>query len=118
MAQARRAPGVSTASPAIRHATTADVDAVLELWRRAGAHPSATDTAPDLQRVVDAPHAAVIVAVAGDGTIVGSLIATFDAWRGNFYRMAVDPDLRRLGLARRLARAGEDLACVPRARSG
>ena len=94
--------------PTIRHATKDDVDDVLELWRRAGAHPSATDTPHDLARVIDAPNAAVLVAVAEDGTLVGSVIAAFDGWRGNLYRMAVDPKERRLGLARRLnAEAGD-----------
>ena len=94
--------------PTIRHATKDDVDDVLELWRRAGAHPSATDTPHDLARVIDAPHAAVLVAVAEDGTLVGSVIAAFDGWRGNLYRMAVDPKERRLGLARRLNTEAED----------
>ena len=94
--------------PTIRHATKDDVDDVLELWRRAGAHPSATDTPHDLARVIDAPHAAVLVAVAEDGTLVGSVIAAFDGWRGNLYRMAVDPEERRLGLARRLNTEAED----------
>ena len=94
--------------PTIRHATKGDVDDVLELWRRAGAHPSATDTPHDLARVIDAPHAAVLVAVAEDGTLVGSVIAAFDGWRGNLYRMAVDPKERRLGLARRLTMNAED----------
>jgi ribosomal protein S18 acetylase RimI-like enzyme len=108
VAQARCAPGVSPPHPTIRHAARADVDDLLELWVRAGAHPSATDTPRDVGFVIDAPHAAVFVAVADDGTLVGSLIATFDGWRGNFYRLAVDPNERRLGLARRLTSAGED----------
>jgi ribosomal protein S18 acetylase RimI-like enzyme len=93
---------------AIRPATRADVPMVLEMWRAAGAHPSVTDTAPDLERVVAAPHAAVLLAVDGDGAVVGSLIATFDGWRGNFYRLAVDTDHRRSGIARRLVEAGEE----------
>ena len=96
------------AAPTIRHATKDDVDGILELWRRADAHPSATDTPHDLGHVIDAPHAAVFVAVAGDGTLVGSVIATFDGWRGNLYRMAVDPKERRCGLARRLSTEAED----------
>ena len=95
-------------APTVRHATKADVDDILELWRRADAHPSATDTPYDLGRVIDAPHAAVFVAEAGDGTLVGSVIATFDGWRGNLYRMAVDPKEQRLGLARRLSTEAED----------
>jgi ribosomal protein S18 acetylase RimI-like enzyme len=99
---------VNPSSPAIRPATTTDIHEVLDLWTRAGAHPSATDTAPDLARVVAAPHAVVFVAVAENGLMVGSLIVTFDAWRGNFYRMVVDPEVRRFGIASRLARAGEE----------
>ena len=91
----------------IREACTADIDAVLQLWKRAGAHPSATDTANDLGRVIDAHHAAVLIAVDADGTIVGSLIATFDGWRGNVYRMVVDSSVRRRGIARRLEAEGE-----------
>jgi ribosomal protein S18 acetylase RimI-like enzyme len=98
---------VSPSPLTIRHATKDDVDDLLALWERSGAHPSATDTPHDLRRVVDAPHAAVLVAVAGDGALAGSLIATFDGWRGNFYRMVVDPRMRRLGLARRLTTEGE-----------
>jgi ribosomal protein S18 acetylase RimI-like enzyme len=99
---------VNPSPPTIRYATKDDVDGLLALWRRSGASPSVTETPGDLRRVVDAPHAAVLVAVAGDGALVGSLIATFDGWRGNFYRMVVDPELRRLGLARRLTTDGEN----------
>ena len=99
---------MSTEPPAIRHATPADIDGLLALWTRAGAHPSATDTPEDLARVIAVPQAAVLVAVAGDGAIVGSVIATFDGWRGNVYRMAVDPALRRHGQATRLAAAAEE----------
>ena len=107
MAQARRAPGVNRPDPVIRLATSADIDALLDLWIRAEAHPSPTDTPPDVARVIDMPSAAVFVAVAADGTLVGSLIATFDGWRGNFYRLAVDPSERRRGLARRLVAEAE-----------
>jgi ribosomal protein S18 acetylase RimI-like enzyme len=99
---------VSPSPPTIRTGTIDDVDAVLAFWIRAGAHPSATDTVRDLTRVVTVPHAVLFVAVDERGTIVGSVIATFDGWRGNVYRMAVDPALRRGGLGRRLAGAAED----------
>jgi ribosomal protein S18 acetylase RimI-like enzyme len=98
---------VNPSPPTIRHATSDDVSDLLDLWTRSGASPSVTETPRDLGRVVDAPQAAVLVAVAGDGTLVGSLIATFDGWRGNVYRMVVDPKMRRLGLARRLTTEGE-----------
>jgi ribosomal protein S18 acetylase RimI-like enzyme len=93
---------VSPAGPNIRSATNADVDALLDLWQRAAATPSVTQTPRDVGRVIDAPSATVLVAVGDDGALVGSLIATFDGWRGHLYRLVVDPELRRRGLARRL----------------
>lgn len=36
-----------------------------------------------------------------------SLIAASDGWRGNMYRLTVDPARRRRGLARALVREGE-----------
>jgi ribosomal protein S18 acetylase RimI-like enzyme len=98
---------VSPRAPIIRPGTTDDVEEVLAFWIRVGAHPSPTDTVLDLTRVVVAPHAELLVAVDERGTVVGSVIATFDGWRGNVYRMTVDRELRRRGLARRLAGAAE-----------
>jgi len=40
--------------------------------------------------------------------IVGSLIVTWDGWRGGFHRLAVRPDHRRRGLATELVRIGEE----------
>jgi ribosomal protein S18 acetylase RimI-like enzyme len=44
---------------------------------------------------------ALIVAEA-DGTIVGSVIAAWDGWRGSVYRLVVAPSHRRRGLGRQL----------------
>lgn len=41
--------------------------------------------------------------LASDGDrIAGTLIGGWDGWRGNMYRLAVDPGYRRMGVARRL----------------
>ena len=43
--------------PSIRDCRLEDVEAVLELWRRAEATPGVTDTADDLRRAVAASAA-------------------------------------------------------------
>lgn len=79
---------------------------MLSLWRAAGAHATAGVHADGLRRLLDADPEALIVAESA-GRIVGSLIAAWDGWRGSFYRLAVDPRGRRLGLGTALVRAGE-----------
>jgi len=39
--------------------------------------------------------------------VAGSIIAGFDGWRGNIYRLAVHPDFQRRGIARRLVLEAE-----------
>jgi ribosomal protein S18 acetylase RimI-like enzyme len=85
----------------IRDCHVEEVQAVLELWRQANATPSVTDTAVDVRRAVTESSANFLVAEI-DGRIVGSIIGTFDGWRGNIYRLAVHPDHRRKGIARAL----------------
>jgi len=85
----------------IRDGRAEDAEALLALWRRAGATPSVTDTAEAVRRAVAHPSAWVLLAEA-DGQLIGSIIGTFDGWRGNIYRLAVDPAYRRRGVARAL----------------
>ncbi len=85
----------------LRECCSEDVGAVLDLWRQADATPGVTDNADDLRRAVTESQANVLVAEA-EGQIVGSVIGTFDGWRGNIYRLAVHPNYRRRGIARAL----------------
>jgi ribosomal protein S18 acetylase RimI-like enzyme len=89
------------ANISIRDCRPLDVESILELWRQAEATPSVTDNAEDLRRAVAGGPAHVLVAEV-EGQIVGSIIGTFDGWRGNIYRMAVHPTHRRRGIARAL----------------
>lgn len=91
-------------SPAIRLGTTSDLTAVLALWARADAVPSVTDDEDSLRRAVE--HAALLVACDGD-RVVGTVIAAFDGWRGNLYRLAVDPEYQRRGLGLALVAEAE-----------
>jgi len=47
------------------------------------------------------PAAMLLVAKLGD-EIVGSVIGGWDGWWGNIYRLAVAPERRRKGIARKL----------------
>jgi len=91
---------------AVRRATVDDVEAMLSLWRVAEATPSPTDNAAALIQAIESPAAAVLVAMDAEG-VVGSVVAGFDGWRGNLYRLAVHPRARRRGIARRLVAAAE-----------
>ena len=89
----------------IRDCCPEEAEALLALWQAAGTSPSVTDTITDVQGAIEST-ASVLVAEA-DQRIVGSLIATFDGWRGNMYRIAVHPDYRRRGIGQALVREGE-----------
>ena len=94
----------------LRRATVEDADAILALWKAADATPGATDEVNAIRRAVARPEVAFLLAIE-DGAIVGSIIAAFDGWRGNIYRLVTHPAHRRRGVARAmLARAEELLA--------
>jgi ribosomal protein S18 acetylase RimI-like enzyme len=93
---------------AIRPASDVDVGAVLDLWNGA-ADPGRTiiDEPEGLRRLLASPSGSLLVAHAG-GQIVGTIVAGWDGWRGNLYRLVVAPEYRRQGVARTLVAAAED----------
>ena len=85
----------------IRKCRSDEVHAVLALWQQAEATPDVSDTVEDLTRaIVDSP--ALVFVAEAEGRLVGSIIGSFDGWRGNIYRLAVHPTCRRQGIARAL----------------
>ncbi len=91
----------------IRAATTEDIPAVLALWSEATVEPSATDDADGVATLLGVDPESLLVAVADDGALVGTVVAGWDGWRGTMYRLAVLPALRRQGIARQLVEEGE-----------
>ena len=86
----------------IRPVLTEELQAVLSFWKETEVTPpSVTDSIEGLTNLMRQPAALLLVATI-DGKIVGSVIGGWDGWRGNIYRLAVAPALRRKGIARRL----------------
>jgi len=85
----------------LRDAGLDDSEAVLSLWDAAYRDSMRSHFDDIAALLAHGPAARLIVAEAG-GRIVGSLIVTFDGWRGNMYRLAVHPEHQRRGIAQRL----------------
>jgi len=98
----------------VRPAAETEFEAILEFWRVATSVPSSTDDLGGLSVLHRRDPAALMVAV-DRTTVVGTVITTWDGWRGGFARLAVHPDRRGQGIARSLIRAGEthlaDMGC-------
>jgi ribosomal protein S18 acetylase RimI-like enzyme len=91
----------------VRAARPQDLAAVLQLWDHARSeHATTSDRPDDVERVINDTPGALLVAES-EGEIIGALIAAWDGWRGNMYRLAVRSDHRRKGIALQLVRAGE-----------
>ena len=91
---------------AIRSATADDAIAVLELWNAAGSVPTRTDDVRSIASLLARdPHALLLAEQ--NGELIGSLIASFDGWRGALFRLAVRPEYRLRGVGRALVAEGE-----------
>jgi ribosomal protein S18 acetylase RimI-like enzyme len=91
----------------VREAREPDLPAILELWAAArNIHARTADTRETLERLLARDPGSLLVAEL-DGQIVGALIAAWDGWRGNLYRLAVLSEHRRRGIALLLVRQGE-----------
>ena len=75
-------------------------------WRVAEAEPSVTDDPGSVRRLIAHDPDSLIMAEI-DGRVVGTVIAGFDGWRGNLYRLAVNPTFRRGGMALALVAEAE-----------
>jgi len=93
----------------VRPCEREDVPAVLRLWSAArSGHASTPDRREDVEALATAENPAVLFVAEVDGHLIGAVIAGWDGWRGNVYRLAVRADHRRKGVGLRLTRAAED----------
>jgi GNAT superfamily N-acetyltransferase len=91
----------------LRDALPQEAALILDVWRLAYNQDDLPGELADVLRVMTAgSHARLFVATVDD-VIIGTLIATFDGWRGNMYRIAVLPEHRRRGIAFRLVKEAE-----------
>src|SRR5215211_7173146 len=77
------------------------------MWDAARSSYSPTpDSLEVLRRLRERDPESLLVA-RRNGRVVGTLIAGWDGWRGNMYRLAVAAGYRRQGIGLALVRAGE-----------
>jgi ribosomal protein S18 acetylase RimI-like enzyme len=122
MAEGRAARQELEPGVVVRPARRSEIPAVLALWREADAVPSISDDPASLRRLLDTSEDALLVAETADnpepggpepdgpgagGRLVGTIVAGWDGWRGNLYRLAVLPAARRRGIALRLVAEAE-----------
>ena len=99
-------PSSGTEPMILRSAGDEDVPAVLELWSLARSEHAVTRPGRGRRAAVREMPGSLLVAEDGR-RLVGALIAAWDGWRGNMYRLAVHPDYRRHGIALSLVEEGE-----------
>jgi ribosomal protein S18 acetylase RimI-like enzyme len=92
----------------VRAARPVEAPAILDLWQGArSTHATTPDRIEHVHRLLAGTPGSLLVADA-DGALVGTLIAAWDGWRGNMYRLVVLRGHRRRGVGLALVRAGEE----------
>ena len=91
----------------IRPCRRQELPEVLSLWQDSRGSPGKTDDQLSLKQLLDHDEESLLVAVR-DSRIVGTVIATWDGWRGNLYRLTVHPEWQRRGIAAQLIKKDED----------
>jgi ribosomal protein S18 acetylase RimI-like enzyme len=92
----------------IRPFADADREAVVALWNGCGLVVPWNDPTRDIARKIAQRRETFLVAE-HSGRIVGTVMAGFDGHRGSVNYLAVDPDSRKQGIARRLMFEAERL---------
>jgi ribosomal protein S18 acetylase RimI-like enzyme len=92
----------------VRAAQPAEAPAILDLWHAArSTHATTPDRIEYVHRLLTETPGSLLVADAGSA-LLGTLIAAWDGWRGNMYRLVVLREHRRRGIGLALVRTGEE----------
>ena len=95
------------ADVSVRACRKDDLASVLGLWaENRSAHATTKDDMGSLELLLTRDPGSLLVAERS-GRVIGTVIAAWDGWRGNMYRLAVAARDRRQGIALELVRAGE-----------
>lgn len=91
-----------------RRLTIDDYPELIKLWKRAGLpyKPRGRDSRAHIAKEMCA-NPDFFIGAFDRGLLAGSIVASQDGRKGWLNRVAVDPDYRRQGLARKLTQAGE-----------
>ena len=106
----------------LREYRSGEYEDLLRLWERAGLpyKPKGRDRREAIEKEASETNAVFLIAEA-QGGVVGSVLGTHDGRKGWINRLAVAPELRRLGIGkmlveeveRRLSKVGiEIIACL------
>lgn len=92
----------------LRKLTPADYPELVKLWKRSGLpyKPRGRDSRAHIAKEMKA-HPDFFIGLFDRNLLIGAIIATHDGRKGWLNRIAVDPDYRRQGWARKLTLAGE-----------
>ncbi|MDD1743944.1 MAG: GNAT family N-acetyltransferase [Methanomassiliicoccales archaeon] len=93
---------------ALRDFRLNDYNQVIELWHGCGLpfRPEGRDSSERIAKEIERSDTSFLVAEC-QGEIVGTVLGTSDGRKGWINRLAVRPDHRRMGLARRLMKEME-----------
>lgn len=85
-----------------RAAQSGEASTVLTFWRQSDAQPTNTDDVVSIERLLTFDSSGALILAEEDERLVGCVVAAWDGWRGNIYRLCVTPSYRRQGLGQRL----------------
>lgn len=87
--------------------TTSDIDAVIDIWTRAGLTRPWNDPHRDITFAMEGPRSTVLAGRL-DGQIISTVMVGHDGHRGAVYYLGVEPNAQGHGHGRATMRAAED----------